>query len=81
MVRAILLNPTNAIVDLTEVTSHDEIGSALHKKKTAQQLQHGPLSARRVLQSYPLAGEAQACGRITEGGWAGWPDGTYRHHW
>ena len=52
-----------------------------HKKKTAQQLQHGPLSARRELQSHPLAGQAQACGRLTKGGWAGGPDGTYRDPW
>ena len=44
-------------------------------------MQHGPLSARGELQSHPLAGQAQACGRLTEGGWAGGPDGTYRDHW
>ena len=45
--------------NLTEGTSHDETGSAL-QKKNCQQLQHGPLSARRELQSHPLAGQAQA---------------------
>ena len=39
------------------------------------------LSARRELQSHPLAGQAQACGRLTKGGWARGPDGTYRDHW
>ena len=62
--------------NLTE-SSHDEAGSAL-QKKTAHFLQHGPLSARRELQSHPLAGQAQACERLTKGGWAGGPDGTYR---
>ena len=40
--------------NLTEVTSHDEAGSAL-RKKTADHLQHGPLSARGELES-ALAG-------------------------
>ena len=35
-------------------------------KKTAHYLQHGHLSARRELQSHPLAGQAQACGRLTK---------------
>ena len=42
---------------------------------------HGPQSARRELQSHPLAGQAQACGRLTKGGWARGPDGTNRDHW
>ena len=54
---------------------------ARHYKKTAHYLQHGPLSARTELQSHPLAGQAQACGRLTKGGWAGGPEGTYRDHW
>ena len=29
-------------------------------------MQHGPLSARGELQSHPLAGQAQACGRPTQ---------------
>ena len=29
-------------------------------------MQHGPLSARGELQSHPLAGQAQACGRATQ---------------
>ena len=37
---------------LMEVTGHDETGSAL-KKYTTYYLQHGPLSARRELQSAP----------------------------
>ena len=59
------------------VTSHDETGSALQQKKTAQ----WTLSARRELQSHPLAGQAQACGRLAKGAWARGPDGTYRDHW
>ena len=34
-------------------------------------MQHRPLSARGELRSHPLAGQAQACGRLTKGGWAG----------
>ena len=67
-------------MDLTEVSSHDEAISAL-KKNCLITLQHEPLSARGELQSHPLAGQAQACGRLTKGGWAGGPDGTYRDHW
>ena len=66
--------------NLTEVSSHDEAISAL-KKNCLITLQHGPLSARGELQSHPLAGHAQACGRLTKGGWAAGPDGTYRDHW
>ena len=50
-------------------------------KKCMITSQHGPLSAHRELQSHPLAGQAQACGRLTKGGWAGGHDGTYRDHW
>ena len=43
-------------------------------------MQHGPLSARGELQSHPLAGQAQACGRPHR--WKGLgPDGTCRGHW
>ena len=49
--------------------------------RQAQHLQHEPPSSRRELQSHPLAGQAQACGRLTKGGKAGGPDGTYRDHW
>ena len=60
--------------NLTEVSSHDEASSALREKKNCLlTLQHGPLSARRELQSHPLAGQAQACGRLTKGGSAGGP--------
>ena len=59
--------------NLTEVSSHDEASSALKKKNCLLTLQHGPLSARRELQSHPLAGQAQACGRLTKGGSAGGP--------
>ena len=60
--------------------SQDEAGRVLRKKNCLLTLQHGPLSARRELQSHPLAGQAQACGRLTKGGRAGGPDGTYRDH-
>ena len=43
-------------------------------------MQHGPQSARGELQSHPLAGQAQACGRPHR--WKGLgPDGTCRGHW
>ena len=73
--------PRNVGRNLTEVSSHDETGSALKKKNCLITLQHGPLSARGELQSHPLAVQAQACGSFTKGGWAGGPDGTYRDHW
>ena len=38
----------------------------LSKQKHTHSLQHGPLSARGELQSHPLAGQAQACGRPTQ---------------
>ena len=67
---------------MMEMESHGMMRQAQpYKKKTAQQLRHGPLSARRELQSHPLAGQAQARGRLTKGGWARGPDGTYRDHW
>ena len=51
------------------------------KKNYPFTLLHGPLSARGERQSHPLAGQAQACGRPTQGGGAGGPDGTCRGHW
>ena len=59
----------------------DDDGNGISRRSQAQQLQHGPLSARRELQSHPLAGQAQACGRLTKSGRAGGPDGTFRDHW
>ena len=38
-------------------------------------------SARGELQSLPLAGQVQACGRLHTGGRSGGPDGTCRGHW
>ena len=38
----------------------------LSKQKNTHSMQHGPLSARGELQSHPLAGQAQACGRPTQ---------------
>ena len=43
-------------------------------------MQHGLLSARGELQSHPLAGQAQACGRPTQVDGPGGPDGTCRGH-
>ena len=41
-------------------------GRLSKQKKTTLSMQHGPLSARGELQSHPLAGKAQACGRPTQ---------------
>ena len=43
-------------------------GSTL-QKKNCPVVAAWTLSARRELQSHPLAGQAQASGRFTEGGW------------
>ena len=40
----------------------------LSKKNYPFTSQQGPLSARGKLQSHPLAGQAQACGRLHTGG-------------
>ena len=41
-------------------------GRLSEKKNYPFTLLHGPLSARGELQSHPLAGQAQACGRTTQ---------------
>ena len=51
------------------------------KKKTTHSMQHGIVSARGELQSHPLAGQAQACGRSTQVDGPVRPDGTCRGHW
>ena len=50
------------------------------KKPTQQTSWHRPLSARNEHQSHPLAGQAQACGRLIRRMDRG-PDGTCRDHW
>ena len=64
-----------------EMESHGSVSIPKRQsqhKTTGQSLWHVLLSARSELHSHPLAGQAQACGRLTK---AEGPDGTYRDHW